>query len=194
MPTTRPSAAAVKTSGVRLVATQRRPWRSSNRPPSTMAAITPSALPASIHGLPAAAWPVPSSGSSARIGIAATSWNSRIEKPAWPLAVGSRLRSPITCKATAVDDSASPSAPTTAQRHGAPASIATPASAAAQASTCTLPQPKIGRRMAQSRRGSSSSPTRNSISTTPNSATCSVVSGSLMRPRPAGPMAMPAHR
>ena len=45
-----------------------------------------------------------SSGSSARIGIAATSWNSRIEKPACPLQVGSRLRSPITCSAIAVDD------------------------------------------------------------------------------------------
>ena len=68
-----------------------------------------------------------SSGSSARIGIAATSWNSRIEKPACPLVVGSRLRSPITCSAMAVEDSARPSAAT---RRDAPVDAGRPCRAA----------------------------------------------------------------
>jgi hypothetical protein len=59
---------------------------------------------------------------------------------------------------------------------------------------CTLPQPKIGRRIAHNRRGSSSSPTRNSISTTPNSAKCSMAWASLTRFKPNGPITMPAPR
>ena len=59
------------------------------------------------------------------MGIAATSWNSRMEKAACPAPVPIRLRCCITCKAIAVEDKARPSAPTTAQRQGTPA--ATPA-------------------------------------------------------------------
>jgi len=59
-----------------------------------------------------------------------------------------------------------------------------PAMAAAQPSTCTVPQPKIGRRSAHSRRGSSSRPMRKSMSITPNSARCSTVCGSGSRFRP----------
>ena len=126
--------------------------------------------------------------------MAATSWNSRIEKPDCPLEVRSRLRSCITCSAMAVDDSASPRAATTAVGQATPSATATPASAPVQASTCALPQPKIGRRRLHRRRGSSSSPTRNSISTTPNSAKCRMSSTLLTSPSPHGPMAMPAAR
>jgi len=53
---------------------------------------------------------------------------------------------------------------------------------------------KIGRRSAHSRRGSSSSPTRNSISTTPNCANCRIAAASVTSCSPQGPMAMPAAR
>ncbi|MDT4828760.1 hypothetical protein FQZ97_621570 [compost metagenome] len=199
MATTSSSAAAVKISGVSLRAIQRRIGRSSSRPPRMMPAITPTIFSASsarsspLMDCSAAVAPA-RSGSSARIGIAATSWNSRIEKPAWPLGVFSRLRSPNTCSAMAVDDSASPSAATSATRHGAPTAQPTANSTAAQLSTCADPQPKIGRRRLHRRLGSSSRPTRNSISTTPNSAKCSTSSTLDTRPRPQGPMAMPATR
>ena len=125
MATTSSSAVAVKISGVLLRAIQRNSGRSSNRPPSTMPAITPTILAASRARcallIDACASPMARSGSSARIGIAATSWNSRIEKPACPLDVRSRLRSPKTCSAMAVDESASPSAATSATRQLAPA-------------------------------------------------------------------------
>ena len=197
MATTSNSAAAVKISGVSLRAIQRSAGRSSSRPPSTMAAMTPTIFSASSHtGKPACAGlsDTPSSGISARMGMAATSWNSRMAKPASPLGVRSKLRSPITCMAMAVDDSASPSDATTAVRHGTPASHAAAASSAAQPSTCALPQPKMGPRSFHSRLGSSSSPTRNSISTTPNSAKCRMVCTSLTQPTPHGPITMPAAR
>ncbi len=177
MATTSSSAAAVKISGVLLRAIQRSSGRSNSRPPRMMPAITPTIFSASsarsrpLIDCSAAVAPA-SSGSSARIGIAATSWNSRIEKPAWPLVVLSRLRSPNTCSAMAVDESASPSEATSATRHSAPTAQPTAKSTAAQLSTCAAPQPKMGRRRFHRRLGSSSRPTRNSISTTPNSAKC----------------------
>ena len=106
----------------------------------------------------------------------------------------------------AVDDIASPSAATSTVCPGncpdscpdqclsSPATSATATISAAEPSNCTLPPPKIGRRMAHSRRGSSSSPTRNSISTTPNSAKCRIAAGSLTSFSPQGPMTMPAPR
>ena len=163
----------------------------------TVAPITSTIRNASHQLLPsdACAGPaLPSRGSSARMGMAVTSWNSRMEKPACPLLVGSRLRSPITGSAIAVDDRASPSAATSAMRQGAPAATPAANSSAAQPSTCALPAPKMGRRRFHSRRGSSSRPIRNSISTTPNSAKCRMSSTLLTRPRPQGPMAMPAAR
>ncbi len=66
--------AAVKISGVLLFAIQRSAGRISNRPPSTMTAITPSAFAAFSQALPSVrSCAIASSGSSARIGIAATS-------------------------------------------------------------------------------------------------------------------------
>ena len=199
MPTTSSSAAAVKISGVRLLAIQRSTGRSSRRPPKMMAAITPTILSTS-SAMSAGVWPAPSpaaapsTGSSARMGMAATSWNSRMEKPACPLCVRMRLRSASTCRAMAVDDSARPSAPTRLTRQGRPASAPSANSAAAQPSTWAVPVPKIGRRSAHRRLGCSSSPTRNSISTTPNSAKCRMSCTLLTRPSPQGPMAMPAAR
>ena len=199
MPTTSSSEAAVKISGVRLLAIQRSRGRSSKRPPSTMAPITPTIFRASSSTSPAewsspAPAAAPSRGSSARMGMAATSWNSRIEKPARPLLVRMRLRSASTCSAMAVDDSASPSAATRLMRQGSPASQPAANSTAAQPSTCALPVPKMGRRMAQRRLGCSSSPTKKSMSTTPNSAKCRMSCTLLTSPRPHGPMAMPAAR
>ena len=92
--------------------------------------------------------------------------------------VAIRLRSASTPRPIAVDDIARPSAATSASRQSTPASTADAAISSAEPNNCTLPQPKIGRRSAHSRRGSSSSPTRNSISTTPNSAKCRMSCGS----------------
>jgi len=202
MPTTRNSEAAVKISGVLLRAIQRSSGRSASRPPSTMAPTTPMVRSASsstscaVCGCTAslARAATPSSGSSARMGMAATSWNSRMENAFCPLSVRMRLRSLITCSAIAVDDSASPRAPTSPTRQGRPKAQAAAHSSAAQPSTCAEPRPKMGRRMLHRRAGCSSSPTRNSISTTPNSAKCRMSCTLLTSERPQGPMAMPAAR
>lgn len=61
-------------------------------------------------------------------------------------------------------------------------------------STCAAPMPKIGRRMFHRRCGLSSSPTRKSSSTTPNSAKCSTASGLETSLSPHGPITMPAAR
>ena len=200
--TTSSSDAAVKISGVALPAIQRSAGRSSSRPPKTMAAITPMALAAASQP----AWPpdaapsagsatlTASSGSSARIGIAATSCSSATLSTLWPELVGVRLRSASTDSPMAVDDSARPSAATSASRPSLPASRPTPTISAAEPNSCTLPQPKMGLRSVHSRRGSSSSPTRNSISTTPNSAKCRMSCASVTSFRPHGPMTMPAAR
>ena len=197
MPTTSSSEAAVKISGVSLLAIQRSTGRSSRRPPSTMAPITATIFSAS-SACPLGVRPAsvscaaPSSGSSARIGMAATSCSSSTAKPAWPLRVGRRLRSARVCSAIAVDESDSPSAATSATCQEAPSSQVGTAIAALHSSSCALPQPKIGRRSAYRRLGSSSRPTRNSISTTPNSAKCRMSCTLDTSPRPQGPMAMPA--
>ena len=107
----------------------------------------------------------------------------------WPGGRGHRLRSASTPRPIAVDDSARPERgdqrepPGDAERRARRA----PSISSAEPNSCTLPQPKIGRRSAHRRRGSSSRPTRNSISTTPNSAKCSMSCGSrdeLQAPRP----------
>ena len=126
--------------------------------------------------------------------MAATSWKSRMENAFCPLSVRIRLRSASVCSAMAVDESASPSAATSAVIQGTPQAQAASQSRAAQASTWAVPSPKMGRRMLQSRLGCSSRPTRNSISTTPNSAKCRMSCTLLTAPSPQGPMAMPAAR
>ena len=175
MPTTSSSDAAVKISGVSLLAIQPSSGRSSKRPPKMMPPTTAMILRASS---PRFDWANASfepaitakSGSRAKIGMAATSCSNRIENPACPLDVGIRLRSPMACSAIAVLDSASPRPATSAICQPTPKAIAAPVMAALHASICALPQPKMGRRKSHRRFGSSSSPTKNSISTTPNSA------------------------
>ena len=63
----------------------------------------------------------------------------------------------------------------------------------AEPNSCTLPQPKMGLRSDHRRCGSSSRPTRNSISTTPNSAKSRISSGLVTNFRPQGPIRMPAN-
>ena len=191
--TTSSSAAAVKISGVLLRAIQRRAGRSSRRPPSTMPAMTATAFSAPTQPWPAWCWPA-ISGTMARMGMAAMSCSRATLSTLWPEVVLVRLRSANTPRPMAVEDRARPSATTRPRCQSTPASMATPVISAAEASSCTLPQPKMGRRRAQSRRGSSSSPTRKSISTTPNSAKCSMSWASVTRARPQGPIRMPAAR
>ena len=99
----------------------------------------------------------------------------------------------------AVDDIASAAPATTASgQRVRPRSPGRPSRSAAISarlpSSCTLPQPKIGRRMDHSRLGSSSRPIRNSISTTPNSARSTICDGSVTSRRPHGPIAKPARQ
>ena len=193
--TTSSSEAAVKISGVSLRAIQRRAGRNSNRPPSTMAAIMPTALPAPTQPPPACAAPCAASrGTMARMGMAAMSCSSATLSTLWPAVVDIRLRSFSTPRPMAVELSPRPSAATRASRQSTPAATPTAVISTAEPSNCKLPQPKMGRRSAQSRRGSSSRPTRKSISTTPNSAKCSMACASVTSFRPQGPMAMPAAR
>lgn len=119
--------------------------------------------------MPAAA-PTASSGSRASTGIDATSWNSDTDSTLRPATDPARLRSASTPRPMAVELIASAKAPTAASRQSSPNARPTAAITAVEPISCTLPQPKIGPRSAHSRFGSSSSPTRNSISTTPNSA------------------------
>ncbi len=181
--TTSSSDAAVKISGVSLRAIQRSAGRSSRRPPSTMAAMTAITFSMLHQPLP-----------SATASRAPTSCSSATLKMLWPEVVAIRLRSASTPRPIAVDDIAKPSPATSASRQSAPTSTPTPVINTAEPNSCTLPQPKIGRRRDHSRRGSSSRPTRNSISTTPNSAKCRMSPGSVTSFRPHGPMRMPAPR
>ena len=194
--TTKSSAAAVKISGVSLRAIQRRAGRKSKRPPSTMAAMTPSALPASTQPLPCAcaALLATKSGTSAKMGMAAMSCNSATLKMFCPAVVAIRLRSRSTPRPMAVDDMAKPKAATQPSRQGTSKASAMPNIKAAEPNNCALPQPKIGRRKAHRRRGSNSRPTRKSIKTTPNSANWNIAAGSVTKAKPQGPMAMPAPR
>ncbi len=195
--TTSSSDAAVKISGVSLRAIQRSAGRSASRPPSTISATTPTALAAPHQpSLPAgaSAAATASSGSSARIGMAAMSCSSATLSTLCPERVAIRLRSLSTPRPMAVDDSARPSPATSASRQSTPKARPAARISSVEPAICTLPQPKIGRRSAHSRLGSSSSPTRKSISTTPNSAKCRMVAVSVTSRRPKGPMAMPAAR
>ena len=126
--------------------------------------------------------------------MAAMSCSSATLSTLCPAPVAIRLRSFSTPRPMAVDDSARPRAATSASRQSTPKARPAARISASSRAICTLPQPKIGRRSAHSRFGSSSSPTRNSISTTPNSAKCRIVAASVTSRSPQGPMAMPAAR
>ena len=151
--TTSSSDAAVKISGVAAArrssaapgaaaAARRARWQRSRRAPWPRRASR-----RRWHATPAAA----SSGTRARIGMAATSCSSATLSTLWPEVVAIRLRSASTPRPIAVDDIARPSAATSASRQSTPASSAAPNSSAAEPTSCTLPQPKIGLRSDHSR-------------------------------------------
>ena len=192
--TTSSSEAAVKISGVSLRAIQRSIGRSSKRPPRMMTAIMPIALAAPSQ--PSPSWPAAKArkGSRAMIGIAATSCSSETLTMLSPEVVVSTLRSARTPRPIAVDDIARPSPATTATCQSMPRASAPSPSSRAEPNSWTLPQPKMVLRSDQRRCGSSSRPTRNSISTTPNSANCSISSGLVTNFNPHGPIRMPANR
>ena len=127
-------------------------------------------------------------------GIAARSWNSRMEKAARPWRMVSSPFSARFCRANAVDDSASVSPIRTAGAGAMPSAQAAAASTAPVAATCAAPMPKIALRMVHSRFGCSSRPMMNSKRTTPNSAKCSTSLTLKTKPRPPGPMTAPAMR
>ena len=207
MPITSSSAAAVKSSRRRVAAIARKTGRRRKRAPSTTtpttartARVCPPAgsPPTQVAEGPApasAAAGRPRSGSRARIGITARSWKSRTAKELWPAAV---LRSPLSasdCSTIAVEDMDRMSPTATASRAGCPKARPRAVITAVVAPTCRLPRPRIGPRSRHSRVGSSSSPTRKSIITTPNSAKCMTSwPSSPTSCRPKGPMATPARR
>mmetsp|Transcript_22395 Transcript_22395/g.88655 ORF Transcript_22395/g.88655 Transcript_22395/m.88655 type:complete len:375 (+) Transcript_22395:3126-4250(+) len=197
VPSTSSRAAAVKISGVLLRAIQRSAGRSSSRPPKMMVTMAPTALAAASQVRPSLS-PCPplsaSTGTRASTGMAAMSCSSATDRMLSPAVVRPRLRSASTASATAVDDIASPRLTTSDKRHGWPVAMPRAVNTAVQPSSCTLPQPKIGRRMAHSRLGSSSRPTRKSISTTPSSATSGMAVDSGISPSTSGPISRPATR
>ncbi len=192
--TTSSSEAAVKISGVSLLAIQRSIGLSRSRPPRMITAIMPIALAAPSQ--PPLSWPAAKArkGSSARIGIAATSCSSETLTMLSPDVVAIRLRSASTPRPIAVDDIARPSPATRATCQSMPNASAARPSNAAEPKSCTLPQPKMVLRSDHRRCGSSSRPTRKSISTTPNSANSRISSGLVTNFRPQGPIRMPAKR
>ena len=82
----------------------------------------------------------------------------------------------------------------TATCQGCPSAIAASAITATVAPTCRPPSPKSLLRKRQSMPGASSSPTKNSIITTPNSATCWISCVSRPTNPSAGPIIMPASK
>ncbi len=194
MPNTSSSAKAVKISRTPDRAIRRITGRVRKRPIRKTIAIAARPLAAICHpGSPPAAL-APRSGTSAISGMAAMSWNSRIANDVRPTGASSRLRSAIVWTAMAVDDMASASPATTAPGHASPRAQRPAASAAPHAAIWSEPPPNTAPRMSTSRLKSSSSPIRNSISTTPNSEKCRIDSTLVTNPRPHGPMAQPAIR
>ncbi len=93
-----------------------------------------------------------------------------------------------------MEDIARPMPATSATFGDRPSAQPMAATTSSVTSTCAAPMPKIGLRSCQTRLGFSSRPTRNSSSTTPNSAKSRMVSGAETSFSPQGPMAMPAMR
>jgi hypothetical protein len=175
--TTVSSAAAVIASRTPERATSGKTRFSSSLPPTTTSAMKPMAFSASSADIPVApAPPSANSGNSAISGIAARSWNSRIENAVRPCRAVSSFCSSSTCSAKAVDDSDRVRPISRAVRNGRPASTPSPASAAPVSATWAVPRPNTGTRMVHSRLGRNSRPMMNSSSTTPNSAKCRMVS------------------
>ncbi len=114
--------------------------------------------------------PGANSGTSAMSGMAARSWNSKMEKATRPCLVLISPFSSSNCNANAVEDSDRASPMNTASRVARLSAKPMAASGIAVAMSWTVPSPKIVERMLHSRCGRSSSPITNSNITTPNSA------------------------
>ena len=141
------------------------------------------------------AGPIASSGKIANMGMTARSWKSSTENELWPAEVFISPFSARDCNTMAVDDMASVMPMAMAALSGVPKTSAAAATSKVVASTWSPPRPRIGVRRRQSTAGSSSRPTRKSISTTPNSAKCRMSLPSCpTRPKTKGPIATPASR
>ena len=138
--------------------------------------------------------PAASAGISASMGMDWMSCASDSATVLWPVVVLASRRSASACRAMAVEDSDKPKPSTSAACQPAPNTSARPPSASVHSAICTLPHTKMGRRSRQTLDGSSSSPTRNSMSTTPSSARRSTDALSAISRNPQGPMRMPASR
>lgn len=154
-----------------------------------MATTTASALAAS-QPPPCSTSPALATTPAARAGISASTgmdWMSCASDKAtvvWPVSVCAWCRSARACRAMAVDESDNPNPSTSAACQPAPNSQARPPMAAVHKAIWVLPHTKMGRRSRSTLAGSSSSPTRNSMSTTPNSAKPNTAAVSVISPRP----------
>jgi len=92
----------------------------------------------------------------------------------------------------AVEDMAMPAPATAAVCQGRPASVNASMTTARVPTTCSPPSPNKGLRKLHTLSGSSSRPTRNNSSTTPNSAKCKTCSGSVTSLSTCGPIKIPA--
>ena len=127
--------------------------------------------------------------------MTAMSWNSSTENELCPARVCINPFSFKVCSTIAVDESDRMRPTASADDQASPSPIPIPVIAAAVRVTCSPPSPRIGARMRHSSDGSSSSPTRNSIITTPNSAKCMMsCPRSPTKSSANGPMATPAIR
>jgi hypothetical protein len=163
--------------------------------PNSMSAVSHAGRPELFAAVGMTTAMVASSGKIARIGMTEMSWNSSTEKLACPPCVLSKLRSASVDSTIAVDDAENVQPTATAIFQFTPTAIATPATASAVNTTCAPPSMKIGLRSCHSSDGRSSSPTTNSIITTPNSAKCPTPACS--RPTKSnanGPISTPATR
>ena len=186
---------AAKISRSRSWATGRTTWRRTRRPmpriASTATATFTTAMPRAA-GIDAAA--PPSASTQTRNGPTDRSWISSTVKAERPKRVVMSPRSDSTCRTIAVEDSASPAPTATAAGPLSPISSATVAIATEVTMTWAAPSPRARPRISRMRSKGSSSPTVNSRNTTPSSARARIPSRSLTRPRPVGPITVPATR
>ena len=135
---------------------------------------------------------IASNGINASIGTTAISCISSTEKLARPPAVRIRFFSFSVCRTIAVDDSETNIPRVNAISQARPSQIKAPATAIEVPTTCAPPMPISLCRISHSAFGSSSSPIRNSIITTPNSAKCCRFAVSLPTTLSSGPSKIPA--
>ena len=134
------------------------------------------------------------SGITARNGMTAISCVSKTEKLDSPPRLFSNPFSPSVCKTIAVDDKAMIRPMASATDQGWPKPIATAITAPVVSAICPPPSPRSCVRMLQRCFGSSSSPMRKSIITTPNSANCWICTTSTPSSPRTGLIRMPAIR